>query len=316
MYFMRAKDHRNVGRNALAGNWGSAILVTFVASLLGAGGGMVYTASSLTTQYTYNADGYSYNYSYGFSFSSLFSNPVITIGFIFMLISFLVVLIFGGAIQQGLCLYNIRLVTGQPQKPFSSLFERFKIFGKAFLLQFVTGIFIFLWSLLFIIPGIVAAYRYSMAPYIMAHNPEIGVMDAIRMSKEMMKGHKGDLFVLQLSFFGWMLLAGITCGIGSFFLAPYINASVTSFYLNLLQGQQQGQQQASVPNGGAYGAYQQQPAQPGQQPYQQPVQPYTPQEAAPPYGAYPTPTQAPDAQAPTADTTPPPSDTEPKGPEL
>ena len=77
------------------------------------------------------------------------------------------------------------------------------------ILRLVMGVFIALWSLLFFFPGIVAAYRYSMAPYIMLEHPDYSIMDCIRASKQMTKGYKGQLFVLDLSFLGYIILTAI-----------------------------------------------------------------------------------------------------------
>lgn len=95
------------------------------------------------------------------------------------------------------------------------------------------GIFIFLWSLLLIIPGIIAAYRYSMAFYILNDNPKMGAMDALRESKKMMVGYKGKLFFLSLSFIGWTILSVLTLGIGFLWLIPYMNTTTANFYQNL-----------------------------------------------------------------------------------
>ncbi len=101
---------------------------------------------------------------------------------------------------------------------------------KAFLVPFLKTLFVFLWSLLFVIPGFIMAYAYSMAIYIAHDNPEMSTMDAIKKSKELMRGHKWDLFVLDLSFIGWILLACLTGGIGFFFLQPYIDTAHAEFY--------------------------------------------------------------------------------------
>ena len=89
------------------------------------------------------------------------------------------------------------------------------------------------WSLLFVIPGIVAAYRYSMATYIMAENPSMQATEAIERSKALMDGRKGDLFCLDLSFIGWALLAVLTAGIGNLWLMPYMTVSRAAFYRSL-----------------------------------------------------------------------------------
>lgn len=97
------------------------------------------------------------------------------------------------------------------------------------------GIFNFLWYLLFIIPGIVKYYSYSMVPYILADNPNIGASKAIQLSKDMTAGHKWDMFVLDLSFLGWYILGAIAFGIGIIFVLPYDYATKAELYLVLRQ---------------------------------------------------------------------------------
>ena len=142
-------------------------------------------------------------------------------------------LLIGGAIELGLKRYNLDLLTHENPPAFATLFSRFRIWGRAFGLRFMTSLLIFLWSLLFIIPGIVASYRYALAPYLLAENPDMGVMEAIARSKELMVGNKGRLFCLQLSFIGWNLLCVLTLGIGYLWLAPYQNAAEAAFYLEV-----------------------------------------------------------------------------------
>ena len=113
------------------------------------------------------------------------------------------------------------------------IFSRFDRFGDGFLLSLFTGLFTALWMLLFIIPGIVAAYSYAMAPFILEENPEMKAMDAIRASKEMMYGHKAELFVLDLSFYGWTLLCILSLGIGFLWLNPYRASAYAAFYRRL-----------------------------------------------------------------------------------
>lgn len=102
--------------------------------------------------------------------------------------------------------------------------------------MFLMDVFVFLWTLLFIIPGIIKArYSYRMVPYILADNPNIGAKRAIDLSRAMMNGHKFDTFVLDLSFIGWVLLTIFTFGIGMLFLNPYIHATDAELYLVLRQ---------------------------------------------------------------------------------
>ena len=119
------------------------------------------------------------------------------------------------------------------EPPVGEMFAGFRFYGNALATMLLRDVFIFLWSLLFVIPGIVAAYRYALAPYLIAEHPEIGVMEAISQSKALMRGNKWRLFCLQLSFIGWGILSTLTMGIGHLWLAPYRNAAETAFYLEL-----------------------------------------------------------------------------------
>ncbi len=91
----------------------------------------------------------------------------------------------------------------------------------------------FLWFLLLIIPGIVKSYAYSMVPFILAENPNIGYKRAVELSKQMTQGHKLNIFVLDLSFLGWILLGTLACFVGVLFVLPYINATKAELYLVL-----------------------------------------------------------------------------------
>ncbi len=113
------------------------------------------------------------------------------------------------------------------------IFDGFYHFWGAFKITFLVGLFTALWSLLFVIPGIVKSYSYSMALYIWTENKEMGALEAINKSKEMMDGHKMDYFVLQLSFIGWGLLTAITFGIAGIYVVPYVYATTINFYRSL-----------------------------------------------------------------------------------
>ena len=97
----------------------------------------------------------------------------------------------------------------------------------------LVNIFTALWTLLFIIPGIIKGYAYAMTPYILAENPNIKPMQAINLSCRMTKGHKLDLFVLGFSFIGWYMLGALAFGIGTAFVVPYDRATHAQFYLSL-----------------------------------------------------------------------------------
>lgn len=109
-------------------------------------------------------------------------------------------------------------------------FGGFDDFWTAFKVNFFVGLFTFLWSLLFVIPGIVKSFAYSQAMYIAAENKGIPALEAIRRSDAMMNGHKMEYFVLALSFIGWSLLGSFTFGIAYIWVLPYMNATYVNFY--------------------------------------------------------------------------------------
>ena len=118
---------------------------------------------------------------------------------------------------------------------YGNLLDGFSFAGKLILLAFLEGLFIFLWSLLFVIPGVIAAYRYRMAKFLLLENPDMGAMEAISRSKELMRGHKWECFVLDLSFIGWAILAAIPY-VGyavSIWTIPYINTTYVLYYMAL-----------------------------------------------------------------------------------
>lgn len=97
-----------------------------------------------------------------------------------------------------------------------------------------TSLFIFLWSLLFYIPGIIKALAYSMTPYILAEHPNVGAKQALKISMRMTEGHKMELFVFQLSFIGWILLSGLTLYIlGIVYVFPYMQTATAGYFIEL-----------------------------------------------------------------------------------
>ncbi len=101
----------------------------------------------------------------------------------------------------------------------------------------VTGVlvnaFTVLWSLLFVVPGIIKALAYSQAKYVIHDNPRLKGKEAIEISKRMTNGFKGDLFSMYLSFIGWYILVGLTCGILSIYVTPYVETTAAMYYENL-----------------------------------------------------------------------------------
>ena len=140
------------------------------------------------------------------------------------------VFIIGGPLMLGLTGYFLRLSRNQDTK-IEDVFDSFsEHFLQSFLLYLMTGIFTFLWSLLFVIPGIVKSYAYSMAFYVKRDNPTYDWKQCLDESQRIMRGYKWKLFCLQLSFIGWAIVCVFTFGIGTLWLTPYMNAATANFY--------------------------------------------------------------------------------------
>lgn len=146
---------------------------------------------------------------------------------IFDIIAFLLSVLEIGAMK-----YMLNFVDND-KTDYNLLFISFKS-GNTYIkhlgLIFLRGLFVFLWLLLLIIPGIIKALAYSQASYIMAENPDKDIMDCLRESEKLMVGHKGEFFVLVLSFIGWGLFVAITFGIGIIYVSPYFNTTLAMYH--------------------------------------------------------------------------------------
>lgn len=145
-----------------------------------------------------------------------------------------VAILVGGLLAFGLARVFLQLVRGQKQQiDIADLFCGTDEFGSLIVLNLLVGLFTFLWMLLFIIPGIVKSYAYSMAFYIKHDHPEYDWKQCMDESQRYMKGYKWQLFCLDFSFIGWILLGFLCCGIGTLWVVPYQNAARANFYENL-----------------------------------------------------------------------------------
>ncbi len=129
----------------------------------------------------------------------------------------------------GLIMVYLKIAANQDVQ-IKDLFNGYYDLWSAFKVQFFVGLFTGLWSLLFVIPGIIKGISYSMSIYILAENKGMDALEAINRSKTMMNGHKMDYFVLTLSFIGWGLLVSITFGIAGIWVFPYISTTLANFY--------------------------------------------------------------------------------------
>jgi uncharacterized membrane protein len=142
-------------------------------------------------------------------------------------------LIIGGPIAFGLAYYFLYF-SRQKSPALEDLFKGFPDFARTFIAYLLIVIFIVLWSVLLVVPGIIAAISYAMTFFILVENREISGPDAIRKSKEMMYGHKYRYFCLLCRFIGWFLLGILSCGIGFLWIIPYFMASNARFYETLI----------------------------------------------------------------------------------
>ena len=138
-------------------------------------------------------------------------------------------LVIGGPFTLGLSILWLAIARRQGARA-TQIFDGFQKFGTAFGAYILMAIFVSLWTLLLIVPGIIAAFSYAMTWYIIADDPSVGALEAIGRSKRMMRGYKGKLFCLGLRFIGWYLLCLLTCGIGFLWFAPYVGVSFVKFY--------------------------------------------------------------------------------------
>ena len=254
MFFMwtRARIKEEAKNSFRRFGYWMPFLVTFIVGIISGGMGITGSTStgSVTTEYTteYHGEltpaGFAHFLEeifgeFGAQLESFFSNPLIA-----MTTAFLVVLGFmvGLVITFGWSAFVAGpVIVGKNRyfmehRAFDSKFERlFWSFRSGRYMNVVKIMFwrdvkIFLWSLLFVIPGIIKSYEYCMVPYILAENPRISSERAFELSKLMTRGEKWKIFVLQLSFIGWYLIGAVCCCVGGVFVDPYFEATFAELY--------------------------------------------------------------------------------------
>lgn len=211
---------RYQARENLRGNWGQAIGAAIIAGILG--GGITSAGSSAgSSSGSLGAE----------AFQSLppevmqILTAILGIIGLLTLVSFIV----GGTVQLGYSVYLLKQYHRQ-ETSIGDLFSQFFRFGTGFAQKFLVGLYTFLWTMLFVIPGIIKGFSYAMTPFILADNPNLTANQAITRSRELMDGHKWELFVLSLTFIGWEILGALCFGIGLLWVTPYKNAAYAAFY--------------------------------------------------------------------------------------
>ena len=257
---MKAKDFRARALSALKGHWGVAIAVTLVAIILGGAiasplGNVTFTFrdSDFAAQEQAGEEYVSYQID---SLADLWRafvreltpqqqqmyRPVIrAVNTVFSLLAgvlsvlAIVRFVIGGAVSFGHARFHLGLQDGK-EVCFNDLFSEMGRLGKGIGMKLLMTLYLVLWTLLFIVPGIIKSFSYAMTAYILTEHPEMKVNDAITLSRQMMKGNKWRLFCLDLSFIGWALLCVLTLGIGNLWLNPYIENAHAAFYREVSQG--------------------------------------------------------------------------------
>lgn len=212
------KELKDNAKQSLRGNWGWAIIVFLITAIIFG----IFTGAGHWLDETYiNYDGTNIFY----QFASPIGSILLWIG------SFI-------GLSRNIAFLELR-DDQKEEKPYMAAFSVFteNRFGPELINFVLVSIFTFLWTWLLIIPGIIKAYSYSMTPYIVkdmvASDKQVGATDGINASKELMKGHKMNLFIFDLSFLGWNILAAITCGLGYLWVTPYYQTAKANFYRHI-----------------------------------------------------------------------------------
>lgn len=222
-------------KTVLKTNYWMAFLVCFIAGILGGGG-----SSFSGFNFNFGRGDNDFSKIFGNNFESTFDEKMLILIPIFLGIM-LFVMIFalawqiflGNAILTGKNKYFLETRKGN-----SEIKNLFYTFHSKRYLNIIKAmawreLFIFLWSLLFVIPGIVKAYSYRLVPYLMSENPMLKYDEALKLSMKITDGEKGEMFVLDLSFIGWYLLGLLACCIGVLFVVPYYEATMAELYITL-----------------------------------------------------------------------------------
>ncbi len=213
MYHMDNREIKRVAVGLLKGRWGTAVLIVLIASLITGFGGI--------GSWKIDSD------------EAGFLNEIVPAAAVAISLFAAVYSVFvANVADYGFTTSFLRL--GKEKiLVFEDLFGGFRDYTRVLSMMFLKNLFIFLWSLLLIIPGIVKAYSYAMSEYILLENPETDALGAITKSREMMRGNKARLFMLDLSLIGWWILSVLTCGIGFLWLGAYYKTIHAVFYMDL-----------------------------------------------------------------------------------
>ncbi len=208
-----------------------ALLVCFVALMLGGRG----QSANFRRTYQFATGDHAYR-DYGYGFFPFSSGAILSllsgVALLMALAAILLAVFIGMPVCVGKCRYFMESRVGDA--PFSTLFSVFgPAYGNVVKVMFLKDLFIGLWSLLLVIPGIYKSYQYRMVDYLLAENPYLPYDRALELSRQMTEGEKFNMFILDLSFFGWLFVGTMVFTIGVYFVHPYIEATYGELYAAL-----------------------------------------------------------------------------------
>ena len=208
------QEYKNAALAALKGNWPQAVLATFIVLLLSA-----ISESSEHVQ----------------------GNTILVVSLGVVVFALPVIVGYVNAFRRLYCQSDRALLDNMSSMTFKGYFRSL---ATMFLMSLIVSVL----TLLLIVPGVIANMALYLTPYILKDNPELSILDTLRLSRKMMQGHKKRLFYLQLSFFGWALLSVLTLGIGTLWLLPYMMTAMAAFYQDVREQyiMKEGQQESAL----------------------------------------------------------------------
>lgn len=200
--------YKNEALSALRGNWANALVATIILVALA----LFFSSNDAINSY----------------YQRIVINPFI--GYSLSFVSLFVLLPLAAGYSNSM---RVLLETGDNRLANNSFSLGFGNWLHVVWGMILSTIYIFLWTLLLIIPGLIKSYSYALTPYILVEHPEMSANEAIEESMRLMDGHKFDLFYLQLSFIGWAILSILSLGLGFFWLIPYQMTAQAAFYRDI-----------------------------------------------------------------------------------
>lgn len=228
-----AADFRRIARESMRGRWAICVAAALIAVMLGG----ITSSVDFNIDFGYDVGEYDVTHFMNIKYAGVkllsvegdFAKILNVYSVIFLLLAAVAFFVLGSIIEMGYCRFNLDLVDKE-EVSIGTLFSCFSEWRTTAAARFLQYFYIFLWSLLFLIPGLIASFNYAMVGFVMADHPEMLASEVLSYSKDIMYGNRMRLFWLYLSFIGWHILSILSFGIGYIWVTPYIQASLAAFY--------------------------------------------------------------------------------------